>query len=131
MGVLYSYLGGQFLIASHHKSDALKALQDFLVAKADPYDYTYFPERIKNTQSLVTAFDGMYFKAQEDEKGNITSIRYIADKICGNIDSMESMLRVLTPFVQEGSYLTFDEEGEIEYTLTFTQGKLKLQYKEK
>ena len=69
----------------------------------------YFGQNPGNTNDILTILQNMMFDPEFDKDGNLTALTYVGENL---YDEIEEFFKVIAPFVEPGSYASFEGESQ-------------------
>lgn len=128
MGTVFTMVSSEFSISKNLIEKAFDAVkkhgvgyyEDFSTIERNCQHYDFFPISLK-LQTLVNQGWGFQLDLENNKtgKGNIVKIEWVWEKNCES-----DILKVLAPFVEEGSYIEMRSECGDHWRWLFSKGNL-------
>lgn len=109
MGYCMSLRGVEFQIKADKKEMALQAIKDLVAGDLDGGKYNlniYDEDSILNAKTLNEALNEISWDTEEDDKGNITYMRFDGEKL----GDEGVIFDAIAPYVKKGSFIEMGGE---------------------
>ena len=111
----------EFTIKKENQAEALQALKNAVVSNPTT---KYYDAQILASKTLKEALDAEYWEAELNEAGDIVGLYHAAEKL----HDQETELSLISPFVEEGSFLQFSGEDHKQWRWVFKNKQLNEVY---
>src|SRR5689334_17806830 len=105
MGVLTEHVGSRFFLAKKDEKKALLAMKELVAESGKATDYVLDPKRLAGAKDMVAALRSAGFVAERNAKGDLVGLRWGADKLPYDTETLRRLLTSFAAYVKKGSWL--------------------------